>query len=416
MAFNPCIYPGQLLLPKEGTDLTAWACVACDQYTSQPEYWQQVEMLVGNKPSAYRMILPECYLDKSAQLIPGIHQTMAQYVADGTLVPAVQQGFVLVERITPTGARLGLVCLLDLETYDNKPGSRPLVRASEGTIFERIPPRVKIRQGAPLESAHVMLLMDDPMRSVVEPLYEKRAQLEKLYDFPLMMNGGHLVGYAVTDAADIQALYAALERLSGGQDPMLFAVGDGNHSLATAKAIWETVRPTLTPAETVTHPARFAMVEIENIYDDALQFEPIHRVLFGYDGDQLLNDLQAFAVAHRGQLIDPDETQNITLVYEGKEVTIAIPTSHQLAVGDLQIFLDDWMKSHPGVTLDYIHGEDTVRQLASQENTIGFLLPKPDKALFFEQIRQLGALPRKTFSMGEANEKRYYMECRKIVK
>ena len=415
MAFNPCIYPAQLLLPKEGSDLTAWACVACDQFTSQPEYWQEVALQVGDKPSAYRIILPECYLDKSAELIPGIHRTMANYLADGTLVPAVENGFVLVERITPSGARLGLVGMLDLECYDNKPGSRPLCRASEGTIFERIPPRVKIRQGAPLESAHVMLLMDDPMHSVVEPLYNKRNQLRKLYDFPLMKDGGQLIGYAV-EGDDIPGIYAALERLSGGDDPMLFAVGDGNHSLATAKAIWDSIKPTLTPEETVSHPARFAMVEIENIYDDALQFEPIHRVLFGYDGDQLLNDLAAFAAAKRESLVDDDETQNITIVYEGKEVTLAIPTEHQLAVGDLQNFLDQWLTAHPGVTLDYVHGEAAVRELAMNANTIGFLLPKPDKGMFFEQIRQLGSLPRKTFSMGEANEKRYYMECRKITK
>ncbi|MBE5778338.1 MAG: DUF1015 domain-containing protein [Clostridiales bacterium] len=416
MPFNPCIYPGQLLLPKPGSDLSAWACVACDQFTSQPEYWQDVELQVGSKPSAYRIILPECYLAKSDELIPGIHQTMADYVANGTLVPAVEQGFILVERITPAGARLGLVGVLDLECYDNKPGSRPLVRASEGTIFERIPPRVKIRKGAPLESSHVMLLMDDPMQSVVEPLYAKRNQLEKLYDFTLMKDGGQLIGYAVTEGEDISAIYAALEKLSGGDDPMLFAVGDGNHSLATAKAIWDSVKTGLTPEETVTHPARFAMVEIENIYDDALQFEPIHRVLFGYDGDELLNDLAAFAAAKKESLVDNDETQNITIVYEGKEVTLAIPTEHQLAVGDLQNFLDQWLAAHPGVTLDYVHGEGAVRELAKNANTIGFLLPKPDKGLFFQQIRQLGALPRKTFSMGEANEKRYYMECRKITK
>lgn len=413
---NPCIYPGEILLPKEGTDLTAWACDACDQYTSQPDYWKNVELLVGDKPSAYRIILPECYLARSAELIPGIHSTMADYLAKGVLVPAVEQGFVLVERHTPSGARLGLVCMLDLECYDNKPGSRPLVRASEGTIFERIPPRVKIRQGAPLEASHVLMLMDDPMQSVVEPLYQKRSSLQKLYDFPLMMNGGHLVGYAITDPDDIAGVYAALETLCQGDDPMLFAVGDGNHSLATAKAIWDSVKTSLTPEETVTHPARFAMVEIENIYDDALQFEPIHRVVFGYDGDVLLDELAAFAAEHKKQLIDSDETQNITVVYEGKEVTIAIPTNHQLAVGDLQNFLDDWMKLHPEVKLDYVHGEAAVRDLVKGENAIGFLLPKPSKSLFFQQIRQLGALPRKTFSMGEADEKRFYMECRKIMK
>ena len=375
---NRCFYPGQLLLPREGTNLTAWACVACDQFTSQPAYWEEVERLVGDQPSAFRMILPECWLNETDARVPGICRTMEQYLRDGTLVPAVQLGFILTERITPSGARVGLVGMIDLECYDFHPEAKSLVRASEGTIAERIPPRVRIREKAPLETSHVMLLMDDPMQSVVEPLFQKRRQLRKLYDFPLMMNGGQLVGYAVEDAADIDGVYAALERLRQGDDPMLFAVGDGNHSLATAKAIWDKVKPGLTPEETMTHPARFAMVEIENIYDDALRFEPIHRVL-----------------------------------YEGKEVTVSIPTPHRLAVGDLQTFLDEWLPAHPGAKLDYVHGEQAVRDLVKGEGAVGFLLPAPDKSRFFEQVRELGVLPRKTFSMGEANEKRYYMECRR---
>ena len=327
-----CFYPGQLLLPREGTNLTAWACVACDQFTSQPAYWEEVERLVGNQPSAFRMILPECWLNETDARVPGICRTMEQYLRDGTLVPAVQQGFILTERITPSGARVGLVGMIDLECYDFHPEAKSLVRASEGTIAERIPPRVRIREKAPLETSHVMLLMDDPMQSVVEPLFQKRRQLRKLYDFPLMMNGGQLVGYAVEDAADIDGVYAALERLRQGDDPMLFAVGDGNHSLATAKAIWDKIKPGLTPEETMTHPARFAMVEIENIYDDALRFEPIHRVLFGVDGDDLLDELEAYAVRRGEDLIDPDATQDIRVVYEGKEVTVSIPTPHRLSL------------------------------------------------------------------------------------
>ena len=410
---NRCFYPGQLLLPREGTNLTAWACVACDQFTSQPAYWEEVERLVGDQPSAFRMILPECWLNETDARVPAICRTMEQYLQDGTLVPAVERGFILTERITPSGARVGLVGVIDLECYDFHPEAKSLVRASEGTIAERIPPRVRIREKAPLETSHVMLLMDDPMQSVVEPLFQKRRQLRKLYDFPLMMNGGQLIGYAVEDAADIDAVYTALERLRQGDDPMLFAVGDGNHSLATAKAIWEKIKPGLTPEETMTHPARFAMVEIENLYDDALRFEPIHRVLFGVDGDDLLDELQAYAAKLGEDLIDPDATQDIRVVYEGKEVTVSIPTPHRLAVGDLQTFLDEWLPAHPGAKLDYVHGEKAVRELVKGEGAVGFLLPAPDKSRFFEQVRELGVLPRKTFSMGEANEKRYYMECRK---
>lgn len=409
---NRCVYPGRLLLPREGTSLTTWACVACDQYTSQPEYWEEVETLVGDRPSAYRLILPECWLGEAETRIPAIRRTMESYLQEGLLAPAVENGFILTERITPNGARVGLVCLLDLECYDYQPGSKNLVRASEGVIAERIPPRVRIREQASLETSHVTLLMDDPMRSVVEPLYAKRGKLRKLYDFPLMMNGGQLVGYAVEAEEDVQAVYEALERLRQGDAPLLFAVGDGNHSLATAKTIWERVKSSLTPEQTIDHPDRFAMVEIENIYDDALRFEPIHRVLFGYDGDDFLEELSAYAAARGEGIVDPDPTQAIRVVYEGKEVTISIPSSHRLAVGDLQNFLDEWIPRHPGVRLDYVHGEQATRELARKEKTVGFLLPSPEKDLFFQQVRELGVLPRKTFSMGEANEKRYYMECR----
>lgn len=413
---NRCIYPGELLIPSAEVDPTAWACVACDQYTSQPEYWQEVALLVGDKPSAYHIILPECRLNEADAQLPKIHETMARYLTDGTLTPGVQQGFILVERSTGSGARLGLMCLLDLECYDYQPGSRSLVRASEGTVAERIPPRLRIRQGAPLENSHVMLLMDDPMQSVVEPLFAKRDELVKLYDFPLMMGGGHLSGYAVTTPEDIKAVYDALGRLPlNPDDPLLFAVGDGNHSLATAKAYWEQQKLTLTPDQTATHPARFALVEIENIHDDALQFEPIHRVLFGYDGDDMLDELSRYAVSHGASIADGENAQEVKVVYEGKEVALSVQNPPQrLAVGMVQAFLDEWLPRHPGARLDYIHGEKAVRELVKGEGAIGFLLPKMNKEDFFATMLTQGALPKKTFSLGEANEKRYYMETRRL--
>ncbi|MEG2604011.1 MAG: DUF1015 domain-containing protein [Clostridia bacterium] len=415
---NLCIYPGELLLPADANAFPAWACVACDQYTSQPQYWQEARLHVGEQPSTLKLIVPECDLESAEQRIPAIHQTMRDYVASGVLTPAVQNGFVLVERSTGSGARVGLVALLDLECYDYRKGSQSLVRATEETIEARIPPRLKLRRGAALETSHVLMLMDDPMMSVVEPLFERRRELRKLYDFPLMMGGGHLTGYAVTDPADIQAVYSALDKLRAsleGEHPLLFAVGDGNHSLATAKAYWEEVKKTLTPEQTTVHPARFAMVELENLQDDALVFEPIHRVLFGYDGDDMLDELARYAGRLGASLAADAGAQEITVVYEGKQVTLSVSGSpYALAVGTLQAFLDQWVAEHPGTRVDYIHGEDVVRTLAAGEGTIGFLLPKPDKSALLPTVVKDGALPRKTFSMGEANEKRYYMECRRL--
>ena len=416
---KPCIYPGQLLLPAPNVDPTAWACVACDQYTSQPEYWQNVDLQVGDKPSTLRMILPECYLDQADARIPHIHAAMRQYLDSGVVYPAVANGFILTERSTGQGARVGLVALLDLECYDYKKGSVSPVRATEETIEARIPPRLRVRKGAAMELSHVLMLMDDPAASVIEPLHDRRDTLQKLYDFPLMQSGGHLTGYAVTDESDIAAIYAALDGLAarmGGQHPLLFAVGDGNHSLATAKAMWEELKPTLTPDETVSHPARFAMVELENIHDDALTFEPIHRVLFGMDGDELMTELSAFAAKQGTPLNIGDGVEEIVCVYEGKEVSIDLTTGDpsQLAVAALQRLLDSWLTLHPELKLDYVHGSQAARELAQKQDAVAFLLPKPDKAALFPTVIAQGALPRKTFSMGEANEKRYYMECRKL--
>lgn len=415
---NPVIYPAQWLMPAKGTNLTAWACVACDQYTSQPAYWQEADLLVGSQPSTLRFILPECYLSESVQRIPQIQQAMQSAIQNGDLQPTPWQGFILTERITQTGARLGLVGVIDLECYDYHKGSKSLVRATEETIESRIPPRMQVRKDAMLETSHVLMLLDDPMHSVVEPLHEKRDELEKLYDFPLMMGGGHLTGYAVKDPADIQAVYTALDQLHARLDPanpLLFAVGDGNHSLATAKAIWESIKPTLTYEQTANHPARFAMVELENIHDDALVFEPIHRVLFGYDGDDLLDEIARFAAQKGASIAADEQAQQITVVFEGKEVELSISGSpYTMAVGTLQAFLDQWMQAHPETRLDYIHGEDAVQELVKGEGAIGFLLPAPDKSDLFTTVIREGAMPRKSFSMGEAHEKRYYMECRRL--
>ena len=377
-----------------------------------------MEALVGQQPSAYRLILPETELAQAATRVPQIHAAMRAYLDNGTLSVGVADGLILTERSTGSGDRLGLVATLDLEGYEYRAGSHSPVRATEGTIEERIPPRLAVRRGAALELSHVILLMDDPHETVLEPLYQRRAQLPLLYDFPLMMNGGHLRGYAVTDPADIQAVFAALSALDEHKTgDLLFAVGDGNHSLASAKAYWEEIKPTLTAAERETHPARFAMVELENIHDDALVFEPIHRVLYGFDGDDLLPELEAYAEAKGWLLACNDPGQSIAVVYEGKEVRLNVCGSpYPLTVGTLQAFLDDWIPTHPGVTLDYVHGEAAARALSQGGRTVSFLLPAMDKHELFPAVAKLGSLPRKTFSMGEAHEKRYYMEARKIVR
>jgi hypothetical protein len=362
------------------------------------------------------MILPEAYLDEAEQRIPAIHQTMREYLAGGVLAQGVKSGFILTERSTGSGARVGLVGLLDLEGYDYRAGARTPVRATEGTILSRIPPRLAVRRGAALETSHVLMLIDDPVMSVVEPVYDRRDGLKKVYDFPLMMNGGHLTGYAVDDPADVARIGESLAALRARLTSDLFiAVGDGNHSLATAKARWEEIKPALSPAEQAAHPARFALVELENIHDDALIFEPIHRVLYGYDGDTLLDELATFAAARGWTLAGGADGQPVDVVFEGKEVRLSIGGSPcALAAGTLQTFLDEWMPAHPETRLDYVHGEAAVRALAAGERAVAFLLPALHKDELFTTVAKLGSLPRKTFSMGEAHEKRYYMECRKL--
>ena len=415
--------PADILLPDESAaDLSAWAVVACDQYTSQMEYWRKAESLVSDKPSALRITLPEIYLAKSTERVPAIHKTMADYLQKGILREAVRGGFVLTERTTESGSRLGLVAAADLESYDFDAGSRSMVRATEGTILSRIPPRLAIRKGAPLESTHVMLLMDDMQKTVIEPLYARREELKKLYDFTLMMGGGQLRGWAVTEPGLLRDVYDALASLKSKlppDNPLLMAVGDGNHSLATAKTHWQQLKSTLTPIEAANHPARYALVEVENIHDDALHFHPIHRVVFHADGDALMREWAEYCKTRNMSLNDTAAEpcdQAIAVRCGGREQTVFISNPEaSLAVGTLQKFLDDYLANHKDAEIDYIHGGEAVRSLCMQKDTVGFLVPGLDKSALLPAVRKDGALPRKTFSMGEAHEKRYYMECRKIL-
>ena len=395
-------YKADILLPK-AEDLTKWSVVACDQYTSQPEYWEKAAELVGECPSTLNLVYPEAFLSEGDARIEKINKTMQSYCDEG-LFNLYKNCFIYVERTLGGGrVRKGIVGAVDLEDYDFHKGAKSKIRATEGTVMERIPPRVKIRENAPLELPHVMLLVDDKEKLLIENIKKG----EKVYDFELMADGGHLEGWVV-DGENADAFLENVEKFAlNAPDGLVFAVGDGNHSLATAKTCWENLKPSLTEEERKTHPARFCLVEIENIHDDVLEFEPIHRAVFGIEDKdaflkKIMQELECEPLDNGGQ--------HIVFVADGKKTDLYIAKmSSPLAVGTLQKYLDSLTYE-----VDYIHGEDVVEKLSSGEGAVGFLLPKPEKSSLFETVIKDGALPRKTFSMGEANEKRYYMEAKKI--
>ena len=411
------IRPAQILLPAPGVKPETWACIACDQYTSEPEYWEKAFAVAGDAPSAIRLILPEYNLKNSDTLIPQIHRTMADYLAKGLLAPAVDPGFILCERTIASGSRLGLVCAVDLEQYSFEKGSLPLIRPTEQTITDRLPPRLKIRRGAPVELTHIMILIDDPDRTVLEPLQAAKASLRKVYDFDLMMNGGHLAGWAVEGDALLEQVDRSLNALmdTKGEHPLLLAVGDGNHSLATAKAYWNEIREGLSEAERENHPARFALCEIVNIHDEALLFEPIYRIVTGTTRAAVMADWKAYAEAKGMTLAAEGSDHRFTVVSaDGEETVSVLNPEGAIPCETIQKFLDDFLSRHPEAGIDFIHGEGSLRTLAAKPETVGFLLPEIDKHTFFKDVEKLGVLPRKTFSMGEADEKRFYMEAKKI--
>ena len=400
-------YPADILLPC-GADMKKWAVIACDQFTSQPEYWQAVEAAVGDAPSALRLILPEARLGQEGEAdeIAAIHNAMESYL-EGGLFRTLPRSMVYVRRTQSDGrVRQGLVGMVDLERYDFTPGSGALIRATEGTVLSRIPPRMAVRRGAPLELPHVMLLIDDPECTVIEPLAAGEG-METLYDFDLLQGGGHLYGSRLTQAQMEQAAQA-LDRLTRGEEhPMLFAVGDGNHSLAAAKACYEE-RKASAPEGAVL-PERFALVEVVNCHDPALTFEPIHRCLFGVEPEAVLSALLDY---YPGAYAGEGEGHTVSFTWSGGSGTITVPEPRaHLAVGTLQTFLDDYLASHTG-RLDYIHGEDAARSLGRRSGNLAFCLPAMEKSQLFPTVMADGVLPRKAFSMGEARDKRYYVEAR----
>ncbi|SMF62699.1 Protein of unknown function [Alteromonadaceae bacterium Bs31] len=422
-----------LLLPSAAIAPENWAVVACDQYSSEPKYWQEVETLVQDKASTYHMIFPEAYLDTAddEQLIASISKNMQQCIASEQMEEH-KASLVLVKRQTSTGERRGVVLALDLEHYSYEKGVQSLIRATEGTIVDRLPPRIKVRRDAPLEFPHIMVLIDDPEKQIIEPLFDHATK--SLYDFELMQKGGHIEGALVDNKDTIEGFAKKLHKLRdkatfqqkyqcGDQhEPLLFAMGDGNHSFATAKALWEELK-TQQDFETIKdHPARYALVELVNLYDDSLVFEAIHRSVFNVNCEALLAGLSSYHQDKGSEVEFHSEapalehgTQLIEFCHQQKRGFISITNpAHQLATGSLQQFLDEYLEGLPEASLDYIHGDNTACQLAQENGVISFLLPAMNKHELFKTVIFDGALPRKTFSMGEAQDKRFYMEGRRI--
>ena len=427
---SACFLPAHILLPAEGTALDPWACIAVDQFTSQPEYWQKAEALAAGKSSTLHIVLPEAYLGSphEAERLAEIRRTMAEYMQ--SLLTRSVRGYVYVERRQQDGSiRQGLVGAVDLEAYSYEPGVRLAVRPSEMTVLERIPPRLAVRRGAPLETPHVMMLADDPERTLIEPVGEHKAALKKLYEGELMLGGGHIAGWAVEEPELVAQIDAAIAVLSSpaafrerwpeatGQPPMVLAVGDGNHSLATAKAYWEELKPGLSPEELKNHPARFCLAEVCNIHSPAIRIEAIHRVLFGVEAAQLKADFSAWLTAQGGSLVSGGG-QSVTLSGQGAEYPLEIAGSPEpLAVGTVERFIGEYLKTHRHVTVDYIHGAAAARAMAGHgSRNTALLLPDLSKSDIFKGVVMGGVLPRKAFSMGHAEEKRYYVECRGLLK
>ncbi|MBO5416872.1 MAG: DUF1015 domain-containing protein [Clostridia bacterium] len=415
-----CYSGADILLPDfTKNEPQKWAVVACDQFTSEPEYWEKAQGIVGDAPSTLNMILPEVYLEETAERIPRINETMLVYERE--ILNAYPDSMIYVERTQSDGTvRHGIVMAIDLEAYDYRRGADSLIRATEATVVERIPPRVAIRRNASIELPHVMLLIDDPKKTVIEPLAGANVG-EVVYDFDLMLDGGHIRG-TIINREYKNALSKALDELisaeamakkygKDGLSPLLFAVGDGNHSLASAKAAYEEIKERVGIDAAKTHPARYALVEVVNIHDVALKFEPIYRIVTDVDCDSFISELEGYL----GELSGNAEEQRIEYIYGDKSGTlIAKAPEQQLTVGTLQKFIDEYISVHPDTKVDYIHGESSVMALAKKENSVGFLFDGMEKSQLFKTVIFDGALPRKTFSMGHATDKRYYLECRKI--
>ena len=401
------IKASHILLPRPDVDWSKYAVIACDQYTSNVEYWDTLREEIGDNISTFNLIYPEAYLDRTDNnlYIERINRKMCVYLANNELVD-IGPCFILVERLTSYGTkRLGLVLSIDLEDYSYEKGTDALIRASEATIVERIPPRLKIRKDAAIELPHILVLFDDPKKTIVEELYANRDKLEKVYDFELNKDGGHIRGYKVINTREVIARFDELfHRNNNG---LLFIVGDGNHSLATAKAHWENVKKGLSQKERESHPARFALVEANNLYDDGIIFEPIHRVLFNVDNE----------FEHQLRDVCKGEYSSFTYTNEEGKKELKLPKNAPKAYLMVQTFLDVYMRLHPQAKIDFIHDEEELLAVANKnKGSVAIAMPALTKEDLFDYLASGTVLPRKSFSMGHANEKRYYLEAKKIIK
>lgn len=408
--------PADILLPK-AADMTKWSVIACDQYTSQPEYWDDIYSRVADAPSTLHLILPEAYLERplSKTISDKIPLAMKEYL-EGDIFKTIENSYIYVERTLRDGrVRRGIVGALDLEVYDYSKGSKSLCRATEATVVERLPKRVEIRKAAQLELPHILMLIDDDLNQVIEPYNDIKASLEKLYDFELYPQSGKIAGWRIDSGRfDIlrHGLTNLLERASD-KDPMLYAIGDGNHSLAAAKLYYEQLKSELGD-KAKDHPARYALLELVNLRDAALDFEPIHRVVFEVEPEHFIKEfLSYYPDMQKGSI----GRQNVTVITGGiKQQYGFLNPENKLCAGTVQTFLD-WYISRFGGRIDYIHGQRAVENIAAGgSDRVGLLLDDVDKSAFFQSVISDGALPRKTFSMGHAWDKRFYLECRKIVR
>ena len=411
---------GNILIPKN-VDMEKWSVVACDQYTSEPEYWKEVQNIVGDAPSTLNLTLPEIYLEESdvEERIKKINSNMEEYLNNDLFIE-LKDSMIYLERTQADGkVREGLMGIVDLEDYSYEKGSQTLIRATEKTVIERIPPRVKVRENALLELPHIMILIDNEKKDIIESLKEQVTENDTVYDFELMQNGGHIKGYKLSESS-MDEVDSKLERLADkdyfeskydvtDKGVLLFAMGDGNHSLATAKACYENLKNTMSEEEYLNNPARYALVELVNLHSSALEFEAINRVIFDTDKDKLLEELQKYYVINKN-----GNGQKVRVITDSinEDWYIENPKSN-IAVGSIQIFLDEYLKDNKG-KIDYIHGEDVTTELASKKGNVGFIFDAMEKGDLFKTVILDGALPRKTFSMGHANDKRYYLEARRI--
>ncbi|QQO09461.1 DUF1015 domain-containing protein [Breznakiella homolactica] len=428
----------EILIPKEEIPLGVWSVIACDQFTQDRRYWEQAARHAGENPSTINLIFPEIYLEDGSreERIRDIHRSMDGYIREGVFAPPFR-GFIYIERSTPyTPCRKGIIAAVDLEQYDWAPESRPLIRSTEGTVPERIPPRVAIRRGAPMESPHVILLIDDAGDTILKTLGARAKKAPPLYSGPLMMESGGITGWPLKREEDWSVLADGLENLAetansrygtDGSVPFLFAVGDGNHSLATAKAVWEEYKKAHAGEPgLMEHPARYALAEIENIYDPGITFEPIHRVIFGADLPEVTETLSALpglAVRPAGsreelaRLIgDGSSGKNRYGLVSGDQCVLLESDAPGIATDALQPLLDGFIAAAPGRSIDYIHGAEEIFRISREKprEAVGILLPPIKKEDLFRTVARSGPLPRKSFSMGEAAEKRFYLECRRL--